>query len=103
MMENSVGSRSMKIALCSSRRLEMRPLRRAVKKVSGIHVSVCLDVEKLQWEKIVEHEDKKLKHGNSSPVPSDCCLLSFVYAYESSKLALLFSSSCFLLTVDRPH
>lgn len=47
MIEKSVGSRSIKMALCSSLRLEMRPLRRAVKKVSGIHVSVCRDVEKL--------------------------------------------------------
>lgn len=38
----------MNIAPVSSRKLEMRPLNKAVKNVSGIHVNVCRDVENLK-------------------------------------------------------
>lgn len=48
MTENIFGSLSIKIAPFSSRKLEMRPLKRAVKNVSGITVKVCRDVEKLK-------------------------------------------------------
>lgn len=48
MIEKICGSRSMKMAPFSSRRLEMRPLRRAVKNVSGINVRVCFEVENLE-------------------------------------------------------
>lgn len=88
-----MGSRSIKMALCSSRRLDMRPLSRAVKKVSGIHVSVCLDVEKLQQEEIVECGDKKLEHWNSSSRLTfvDSRLFSFVlFLHASSKSELQF-------------
>lgn len=37
----------MKIAPLSSRKLDMRPLSKAVKNVSGIQVRVCRDVENL--------------------------------------------------------
>lgn len=48
MMAKTLGSRSMKIAPVSSRRLEMRPLNRAVKKESGTQVNVCREVENLK-------------------------------------------------------
>jgi len=40
----------MNIAPVSSRRLEIRPLKRAVKKESGTHVNVCRDVENLKTD-----------------------------------------------------
>lgn len=48
MIENNFGSRSMKIALFSSRKLGMRPLRSAEKNESGHHVRVLVDVENLE-------------------------------------------------------
>jgi hypothetical protein len=48
MMAKTLGSRSMNIAPVSSRKLEIRPLNKAVKKESGTQVNVCREVENLK-------------------------------------------------------
>ena len=49
---NKEGSRSMKIALDSSLRVDILPDKRDVKNVSGIHVKVCRDVLNLKFYQI---------------------------------------------------
>lgn len=50
MTANKCGSRSINIAPVSSRKLDIRPLNKAVKNVSGIHVNVWRDVENLKFK-----------------------------------------------------
>lgn len=56
MMEKIFGSLSINIAPFSSLKLEILPLRRAVKKVSGINVKVCLDVENLRKQRSLDKQ-----------------------------------------------
>lgn len=58
----------MKIAPFSSRRLDILPLKRAVKNVSGMRVRVCFDVENLSENDVVVYETEGAK-GKSHLVP----------------------------------
>lgn len=86
-MPNSVGSRSINIAPLSSRKLDMRPLKSAVKNVSGMQVNVWRDVENLKWNRGSQKQADKKESAAMEKTRS------FHFYFANSCFHLLFATN----------